>query len=172
MVERIERMLGVLAFAVVATGVYGWRSLRRADAAPGAGGAGKAAPSAVPSPQLRQLIPFAVPISDSQLVVRAVGDSVPLLRDPFANQLPSRIADVRSVAEPRPSAAADSTQQWHVTATLISSVRRAAIINDVLTYVGDRIPGGGKLVSVESDRVVLTDARGTPHTVKADKDGT
>ncbi|MGH9883930.1 MAG: hypothetical protein ACREBE_00260 [bacterium] len=32
-------------------------------------------------------------------------------------------------------------------------------------YIGDTLPGGVKLTAVERDRVVLTDSRGTAHSV-------
>jgi hypothetical protein len=34
-----------------------------------------------------------------------------------------------------------------------------------LIYVGENVPGGGKLTSVERDRIVVTDAQGTSHVV-------
>jgi hypothetical protein len=47
----------------------------------------------------------------------------------------------------------------------MAGARRAAVINDALIYLGDPIPGGGKLTSVERDRVVVTDTKGALHTV-------
>ena len=55
--------------------------------------------------------------------------------------------------------------KWRVSAILIGGAQRAAIINDVLVRVGDTLPGGTKLTSVEQDRVVLTESNGTAHTV-------
>jgi hypothetical protein len=165
MAERIHRTLGVVAFVIVATGFYGWRSLRTAAAV-----APASAQAPVASPQLQQLIPYAVPLADSQLALRTFVDSAPVQHDPFTAEPPAHVA-----ADPHEGTlvrAPAARNEWHVSATLISSARRAAIINDVLTYVGDPVPGGGKLVSVENDRVVLTDSKGASHTVMADKEGT
>ena len=51
------------------------------------------------------------------------------------------------------------------TATLMAGIRRAAVINDELIYLGDSIPGGGTLTSVERDRIVVTDSKGVTHTL-------
>lgn len=166
MAERIHRDLALAAAAIMIAGFFEWRSLRPAKA----GSSLARAEQPVPSPQLRQLMPYSGPLVDSQLVLHERSEAVVLRRDPFATELPARVAETQGTSQPHP-AATDSTQ-WHVSATLISSARRAAIINDVLLYVGDRVPGGGKLVAVERDRVVLTDSKGASHTVIAEKEGT
>ena len=59
----------------------------------------------------------------------------------------------------------DDESRWRVTATVTFGSRFGAIINDVLFYVGDSVPGGVRLTSVEKNRVVLTDPKGAVHTI-------
>jgi hypothetical protein len=161
MSAQVHRWFGVGAAMIVLVGVLGWRTL----------GGGSTAPIAVavPNPRLSQLTPFAGAVSDSS--VAAVSDeNVALRRDPFAARpLPPSVrfgVDVTGASidtSTRPAKIEEP--KWRVSAILIGGAQRAAIINDVLVRVGDTLPGGTKLTSVEQDRVVLTESNGTAHTV-------
>jgi len=157
--DRIHRWLALTAVAVVVAGFVGWRSLRSANSTR----AGNP-PAPVPSPQLSQLIPYSTPITDTLRIVAPATDSIALPRDPFAGRpLPrASVAQSGESSAPAPKPAAD---RWTVTTTLMAGSRRAALINDNLVYVGDPLPGGGTLTSVEHDHVVVTDTKGATHKV-------
>jgi hypothetical protein len=102
--------------------------------------------------------------------VKLAGDTLLLRRDPFVSQGVPQVASGdsdRGDAVPARNAA----DAWHVTTTLLSGNRRAALINDELIYVGDPLPDGSKLTRVERDHVVVTDPRGAAHTVAVAKEG-
>jgi hypothetical protein len=91
---------------------------------------------------------------------------ITLSRDPFQSVVEP--AATGAGASARASVAPDTgrrEQSVVVSAILISDSRRAAVINDVLVNVGGEVPGGGKLTSVEHDRVVVTDAKGIRRTI-------
>jgi len=154
MTERIHTWFVGGALFILAVGVIGWRSLSGSSArVPGA---------AIPNPGLRMLTPYAAPLSDTLSVRRPMVDSMTLRRDPFASQ---RVARIAQVGPAIPTETKVDEPKWNVSAILIGGARRAAIINDELVHVGESLPGGVKLTSVERDRVVLTDSRGTAHTI-------
>lgn len=161
--KGVHQMLGLAAVVIVAIGWMGWRSMRKA-----AGPAG-AAPAAVPSPGLMPLMPYSAPLSDTLGMIAIPADVVSLSRDPFAERPMARVvSDGPAVTPVTPKVDAPV---WRVTTTLMAGNRRAALINDVLVYVGDSLPGGGKLVSVERDHVVVSDLKGATHTVAVVKEG-
>lgn len=157
--EHVHRWLAVVAFAIALTAFLGWRAL---------GSAGlRAGPSAavLPNPQLTQLMQYARPLGDTAGVLAVGRAAIVLPRDPFAkNTMPqsSRVSQGQPVGG---SSGPSTGIHWRVTATMIAGAVRAAVINDVLIYVGDSVPGGGKLTSVEHDRIVVTDPKGTSHVV-------
>ncbi len=156
MSAHVHRWLGAGASAILLVGVVGWSAL----------GVSNETGVAVPNPGLSHLTPFAGSVSDS-LPGATPDESVALRRDPFA---PRALPTVHLGFDPT-GATMDTTRpkiaepKWHVSAILIGGAQRAAIINDVLVRVGDTLPGGTKLTSVEQDRVVLTESNGTAHTV-------
>lgn len=163
MADRLHTSLGVAAVVIVAAGFIGWRSLR----APA--GAMLAAP--VPNPNLSPLMPYATPLSDTLLVAASAGDSTALPRDPFGAVAVERVAESTGAPTDGERSKTDENP-WHVTTTLMAGTRRAALINDVLVYVGDALPGGGgKLTAVERDHVIVTDLKGALHTVAVAKEG-
>jgi hypothetical protein len=157
MTERVHGWFAAGAVVSLAVGFLGWRSV---------GSAAPVTPAApVPNPGLSALTPFAAPIADTFVVQRPMVDGVVLRRDPFVPQAVPRVATLPvEPTAPQIPVTVDGTK-WIVSATLIGGARRAAIINDELFHVGDSLPGGMKLTSVERDRVVLTDSRGTAHTI-------
>jgi hypothetical protein len=59
-------------------------------------------------------------------------------------------------AEPAPSPPGNSpATRWTVSAILISDSRRVAVVNEELVAVGAMLPGGGRLVAIERDHVVI-----------------
>ena len=153
--ERIHRWLAVAAFGIALTAFVGWRSLGSAASPPGG-----TPPKALPSPQLMQLMPYSRPLDDTADMLSPGRADVVLPRDPFGEK--AAPVSVRSAAG-QPAVTQDTVTHWRVSATMIGGARRAAIINDVLLYIGDTVPGGGRLTAVERDHVVVTDAKGTAH---------
>jgi hypothetical protein len=163
--DRIHQLLGLSAAVIVVVGYFEWRSLHSASAQQAV-----AAPATVPNPQLSQLMPFTAPIADTLRIGPASSDSITMPRDPFAAKPLPRLSEPSSAVAAAPRVKTDSLQ-WRVTTTLMAGSRRAALINDVLVYVGDPLPGGSKLTSVERDHVVVTDPKGAAHTVAVAKEG-
>jgi hypothetical protein len=157
MANHIHRWLAVGAVFVALLGVAGWRALATGDSPRGA-------PSVTPAPQLTQLLAYAVPMPDTFAIAGPVNDTFLMPRDPFVGEhvAPIRAATAAAGVPRHPGV---DGPRWIVTAIMITDTRRAAVINDVLIYVGDSVPGGGKLTAVERDRVVVTDPKGTSHTV-------
>ncbi|HXT18166.1 MAG TPA: hypothetical protein VN706_21225 [Gemmatimonadaceae bacterium] len=167
MAEPAQRWLGIATAAVLVVSFVAWRSVRP----PSASGPGRfAVPAPVPSPQLAQLMPYAAPLADSVRIAPAPADSIVVRRDPFGDVIVPTPVVRRHTVVAGPVTQQSEGTLWDVTATLTSGTRRAAVINDALIYVGDPLPGGGKLTSVERDRVVVTDAQGKPHTVAVKED--
>jgi hypothetical protein len=112
---------------------------------------------------LADLMSVATPVADSIAAPAPIGSTSTLSRDPFAAGA-ARVV-VRLAAQPVQRAPKVDAPAWDVTATLIAGARRAALINGVLVSVGDAVPGGVTLTSVERDRVVLTDQKGATHMI-------
>ena len=163
MAERIERMLGAAAAVIVLAGGWGWRALGTQKGA-------QVATASVPNPNLAQLAPYTSPLSDTLRAIPASRDSITPRRDPFLGQPMPRVAEEKPAedAQPRPR---NSAETWRVTTTLMAGNRRAALINDELVYVGDPLPDGSRLTTVERDHVVVTDQKGAAHTVAVAKEG-
>lgn len=157
MIDRVRGWASSAATAILAVGFIGWRGVQTA---PGA------ATALASSPALSNLEPFATPLSDT-IVIRLDDEKpVSIRRDPFSAFPAPRLA-IRQQATPRDTSSPSGARPaaWNVSATLMVGSKRAAIINDVLLGIGDSLPGGVTLTSVERDRVVLTDSKGTAHTV-------
>ncbi len=65
-----------------------------------------------------------------------------------------------ATATPAPVSATPRARAWTLTAILITDSRRAAVIDEQLVGVGDALPGGGRVIAVERDHVVVTTADG------------
>lgn len=100
----------------------------------------------------------------------APGQSILLSRDPFTASVVYHPATRQVPMRTRPDDAGRA-EVWRVTAVLITSARRAAVVNDSLVDQGGTLPGGARLTSVEADRVVVTDARGGRHVITARDEG-
>ena len=159
--DHVHRWLAVVVLAIAITAFLGWRSLGSASS-PRAG----PSPNSLPSPQLTQLMPYSQPLGNTVGLLHVGHDNIDLPRDPFGRQVVQQ-ASQNSGGEPSSNANRSGRVggPWRVTATMIAGARRAAVINDMLIYVGDSLPGGGKLTSVERDRVIVTEPNGTSHVV-------
>lgn len=156
--ERIHRLLGLVAAVVAVSGFLAWRAVR-------AGEAGGAVVPPSPGPQVAQLTPFATPIPDTLRLAPSSADAGMVARDPFVMRgMPRVVASSGSANAPRQQAD-EPRAEWTVTTILLAGARRAALINDQLVYVGDPLPDGSKLTTVERDHVVVTDRKGTAHKV-------
>jgi hypothetical protein len=157
--ERIHRLLGLVAAVVVIGGFLAWRSVRAGEKA------GALAPAPSPGPQLAQLSAYATPIPDTMRLTPSSADAGVVSRDPFIMRGMPRVATATGSSNAPRQQAEETREEWKVTTTMIAGARRAALINDQLVYVGDPLPDGSKLTSVERDHVVVTDRRGTAHKV-------
>lgn len=160
MAEHQHGWLTAAGVALMLTGFFGWRTVND-NSETGTG-------ALVPVQGLARLIPFASSVSDGVTVRLSSVDTVGLRRDPFVPARAPRFT-VAQVGTAAKSARVPETAlvRWNVSATLMAGSRRAAIIDDVLIHVGDMLPGGVTLTSVERDSVVLTDSRGKAHTIVA-----
>ncbi len=61
--------------------------------------------------------------------------------------------------------------QWLVTTIMITDTRRVAVVNGTLVSAGSALSGGARIVSIEADHVVLTDASGNRRTVPVQNSG-
>jgi len=164
MAKHIHALLAVVVCAIALTLFVGWRSLGPAGTARGA-----ALRPVLPNPQLIELMPYTKPLPDSLRVLAVDRAIITLVRDPLGGRpaaAATTVAAAASSSEPK-----KNDGELRVTATMIAGARRAAVINDELLYVGDTVPGGGKLTSVEHDRIVVTDAKGAHVVTVKEHDG-
>jgi len=164
MAERIERVLAAAAAVIVLAGFWGWRTLGTQK------GVGPA-PVSVPNPNLAQLAPYTSPLSDTLRTLPSSSDSITPRRDPFLGQPIPHAAEEKPAADEPQTRPRNNAEAWRVTTTLMAGSRRAALINDELVYVGDPLPDGSRLTTVERDHVVVTDQKGAAHTVAVAKEG-
>ena len=164
MADRIDRVLGTAAAVIVLAGFWGWRALGTQK------GVGPA-PVSVPNPNLAQLAPYTSPLSDTLRTFPASTDSITPRRDPLLGQPIPHTAEEKPAGDEQPTRPRNNAEAWRVTTTLMAGSRRAALINDELVYVGDPLPDGSRLTTVERDHVVVTDQKGAAHTVAVAKEG-
>ena len=154
MASRLTRSRNALLVLVAILGVVGWSALQPRDEDV----AWTHRP--VSKPNVAPLMPYAAPIAD---LVNASDDSVvdanAPVHDPFGYAQTSSHSDERPVEAMKPP----PTPHWSVSTTMVSGAKSAAIIDDQLVYVGDALPGGGRLTAVERDRVTVIDAKGASH---------
>jgi hypothetical protein len=150
--KRAEAWLAAAAVIVVLGGVIGRRAL-----------SGVAAP-APPPPQTadldalsKYLAPLASPASTSSDMVEP---PIGVQRDPFAAPVAEVVA-APARSDSAPVVVAPAAGTWTVNAVLITDSYRAAIINDALVTLGNKLSDGARLTAVERDHVVLMDAQGT-----------
>ena len=118
----------------------------------------------LPEPPSRASVPRAESLEELSLFLAvdtarwlpASGESTRLARDPFGGAGsgggPGAGESTREPAEGRPGT---PRARWSVSAIMISEDRRVAIIDDRLVEAGDALEGGGRLVSVGRDHVVV-----------------
>lgn len=120
--------------------------------------------AAWPTPDaLDSLVRYTTRIPPSeQPPIRSVGlgPTVPVPVDPFDQ---ARVTKRPSQSSNGGSATPKS--KWQLSAILITDNRRAAVINEGLVGVGDQLPGGIRVKSIERDRVVIEEPNGTAHTL-------
>ena len=154
MASRLIRSRNVLLVLIAILGMVGWSALQPRDEDI----AWTHKP--VSRPNVASLMMYAAPSAD---VVNAsdepTADTIAPVRDPFGYAQTSSHADERRA----PAVKEPAAPHWSVSATMVTGSRSAAIIDDQLVYVGDALPGGGRLTAVERDCVTVTDAKGASH---------
>jgi hypothetical protein len=148
--KAAQAWLAAIAMAVLLTGVVGWRTLSAVSAT--------AAPPPATS-DLESLKKFLTPISDSTIPVSALGSPPLISHDPFGTTPAAVATFVATTADTTP-VAKPVAGPWVVNAVMITGSYRAAIINDALVTLGNKLSDGTRLTAVERDHVVLTDTQG------------
>lgn len=59
--------------------------------------------------------------------------------------------------------------RWVVSAILLTDAQRMAVVNDSVVVVGSTLPGGARIVEIQSDRVVLQEAGGARRVVSLNR---
>lgn len=59
--------------------------------------------------------------------------------------------------------------RWVVSAILLMDARRMAVVNDSVVVVGSTLPGGARILEIESDRVVLQESGGVRRVVSLNR---
>ena len=67
----------------------------------------------------------------------------------------ARFDELAPAAAPGPS-----RPRWVVSAILLTDAQRMAVVNDSVVVTGSTLPGGARIVEIQSDRVVLQEAGG------------
>jgi hypothetical protein len=145
-----------IGVTLVIIAVFGWRAMR----APTRLGP---VPTSISVADLEALLPYAQPGTGVPRTPRVQPEPAAVARDPFtAVETPIRVS--RGPAGDVPKVVT-TQRELSVTAILITESRRAAVINDVLVSLGDQLPGGSRLIAVERDHVIVTDAKGARRTI-------
>lgn len=59
--------------------------------------------------------------------------------------------------------------RWVVSAILLTDARRMAVVNDSVVVPGSMLPGGARIVEIQSDRVVLQESGGVRRVVSLNR---
>jgi hypothetical protein len=65
--------------------------------------------------------------------------------------------------------AGPSRPRWVVSAILLTDAQRMAVVNDSVVAVGSALPGGARVVEIQSDRVVLQEAGGVRRVISLNR---
>lgn len=65
--------------------------------------------------------------------------------------------------------AAPGRARWVVSAILLTDAQRMAVVNDSVVVVGSPLPGGARVVEIQSDRVVLQESGGVRRVVSLNR---
>ncbi|HUR92381.1 MAG TPA: hypothetical protein VMY38_06885 [Gemmatimonadaceae bacterium] len=68
-----------------------------------------------------------------------------------------------------PARRASTRPRWVVSAILLTEARRMAVLNDSVVLVGALLPGGARVVAIESDHVVLQESGGARRVVSLNR---
>jgi type II secretory pathway component PulC len=74
----------------------------------------------------------------------------------------------RRTSEPS-AASGPSRPRWVVSAILLTDAQRMAVVNDSVVVVGSTLPGGARIIEIESDRVVLQESGGARRVVSLNR---
>lgn len=147
--------LAITAGAIIAFGA-GWRANAAAAAVVGAP-KNYIAPAALDSLG-RYLRPMALTSA------RGLSEPAELFAQQDYYAQPAR---ERESSGPRSPAVARA--QWVVSAILLTDAQSMAVVNDSVVVVGSRLPGGARVVEIQSDRVVLQDAGGVRRAISLNR---
>lgn len=59
--------------------------------------------------------------------------------------------------------------RWVVSAILLTDAQRMAVVNDSVVVVGSTLPGGARIVEIQSDRVVLQESGGVRRVISLNR---
>lgn len=59
--------------------------------------------------------------------------------------------------------------RWVVSAILLTDTRRMAVVNDSVVVLGSMVPGGARVVAIESDHVVLQESGGARRVISLNR---
>lgn len=59
--------------------------------------------------------------------------------------------------------------RWVVSAILLTDAQRMAVVNDSVVVVGSGLPGGARVVEIQSDRVVLQESGGVRRVISLNR---
>jgi len=158
MADRQRAMFSAASVGLVVVAFIAWRSLR-------ASAATATASSIPPTASLDGLTPYLAPMKDTIGGPIAQGHAIIIARDPFGIPIAPRLVQSSTSRSTVSQPTKAESPRWIVTAVLITRSRPAAVINDALVYIGDKLPDGVRLTAVQSNRVTLTDAQGLSHIV-------
>lgn len=148
--EQRQTRLAVAILVVAALAFWSLRIIGRPDVATAAMTTNT--PSQV---ELDSLSRYLTPMADSLAASRDTVSAAAFEGDPF--QPPAPVARVRAPVVVAQAPAPD----WVLSAIFITASRRAAVVNDVLVNIGDRLPGGARVSAIERDHVVIVEPSGT-----------
>lgn len=150
--EQRQTRLAAAILVVAALAFWSLKIIGRPEVA--AAAVATNAPSQV---ELDSLSRYLTPIGDSLASSRDSVSALAFEGDPFEPPAPVRVAP-----EPRPAVVAQApSPNWALSAIFITANRRAAVVNDILVNIGDRLPGGARVSAIERDHVLIVEPSGT-----------
>lgn len=149
--EQRQTRLAVAILVVAALAFWSLRIIGRPGVATAA-----VSPDTPSQVELDSLSRYLTPMADSLAASRDTVNAAAFEGDPFEPPAPVHVAPApRSAVAPAPA------PDWVLSAIFITASRRAAVVNDVLVNIGDRLPGGARVSAIERDHVVIIEPSGT-----------
>ena len=154
--DQQRMILLSIALLVAALAIVGLRSIKSARAI---------AARALPTTDLSLITSVLRPLPGEAVLAQDSTGTMVVARDPFAPSGVAASQTPKTATNPlRPTTGGG--RHWVVSSILFEGTEKSAIVNNAWVTIGDSLGGGSHVTAIESDHIVVTDAKGVRHTVR------